>query len=87
MSYLNRTNGYAPTGNLNSEPSPKRIVVKKMFKMWVGSCPVCAPHDGFRTHRVHQLVFMWAISHADKHRKNAAPRLENVERKRGQIHG
>lgn len=60
--------------------SPKKIVVTKVFGQWIGSCPACTPEKGFMAHTKWQLVQMWSVSHADKHRK--PERLTYVEGKR-----
>lgn len=57
----------------------KRIVVKRVFSMWVGSCPHCGVGKGFMAHQVWDLVRAWAMSHGDKHRA-PAEKLDYVER-------
>ncbi len=50
------------------------IRVSKLRKgnpgQWYGDCSECPSANGFMTHPVFQLVLMWAVSHADKHRHN-----------------
>ncbi len=47
--------------------STKKIVIVKRFDVWIGSCPQCAPSDGFVSGMSWESTRQWVTSHLDRH--------------------
>ncbi len=61
--------------------SAKKIVIVKRFGEWIGSCPECAPSDGFVSHKAFESTRQWVASHVDRHvREKLAQARQYIER-------